>query len=99
METHFGGSRSHEGHVHPHQRQYDEQNPEIVNNMDHHDENEKDQLIKHPEDLDSDINTDYGKDSDGESLTNDEDASTDPNDVDDKPSFNGNNDDNRKDKP
>ena len=47
-------------------------------------------VIDHPEEVDSKANIDYSKRPDGKSLTNDEDADVDPNEVDDKPTFNGN---------
>ncbi len=98
METHFEGSRGSEHMSKPHQRQYDEQNPDNVNNMetDHHDNPQKDgdlaaQVVDHPEDVDSPVNTDFDTTSNSKkSLTQDEDAGTDPNDVNDKPSFNRN---------
>lgn len=43
-----------------------------------------------PEEIDSSVNLDYNRKPDGKSLTNDEDADVDPNEVDDKPTFNGN---------
>lgn len=62
-------------------------------NPDSHESNDKGDLlgkiIDHPEDIDSKINTDSAKKSNGTSLTNDEDADTDPNEVDNKPTFNG----------
>ena len=98
METHFEGSRGSEHMTHPHQRQYDEQNPDNVNHMetDNNNNPEKDidlaaQVVDHPEDVDSGANTDFGDNSNStESLTPDEDADTDPNEVNDKPSFNRN---------
>jgi len=48
-------------------------------------------MTDHPEDVDSKVNLDYTRKPDGKSLTNDEDADVDPNQVDDKPTFNGNN--------
>lgn len=98
METHFEGSRGSEHMTHPHQRQYDEQNPDNVDNMqtDNHDNPEKDsdlasQVVDHPEDVDSGVNTDFSNNSNSrDSLTQDEDANTDPNDVANKPSFNRN---------
>ena len=82
METHFEGSRGAEHASGPHQRQYDEQNPDNINNL----ESESDPR------LDSDINTDFEADpNSNESLTIDEDAGTDPNQVDDKPSFKNDN--------
>lgn len=97
METHFEGSRGSEPMTNPHQRQYDEQNPDNADHMqsDNHDNPEKDgdlasQVVDHPEDVDSPVNTNYGDNSDSlESLTPDEDADTDPNKT-DKPSFNRN---------
>ncbi len=50
--------------------------------------NEKRDVTK---DVDSDVNTDFKKNAPvGGSLTNDESASTDPNEVYDKPTFNRN---------
>jgi len=63
-------------------------------NPDSHDTKEKGDLLgkvtDHPEDVDSKVNLDYSRKPDGKSLTNDEDADTDPNEVDNKPTFNGN---------
>ena len=56
----------------------------------YHDEDptNKRKEVGNRDDLDSKVNTDYDKKSDGkESLTNDESANTDPNDVPDKPTF------------
>ncbi|HEX8562097.1 MAG TPA: hypothetical protein VF676_03860 [Flavobacterium sp.] len=101
METHFEGSRGSEHMTSPHQRQYDEQNPDNVNHMetdntDNLENPQKDvdlasQVVDHPEDVDSGINTQFGDNSDStKSLTPDEKANTNPNDVDNKPSFNRN---------
>lgn len=98
METHFEGSRGSEQQSSPHQRQYDEQNPDNANHFetDHNNNPTKDQdlaskVLDHPEDVDSGANADISKTSkDGKSLTNDESAKTNPNDVDDKPSFENN---------
>jgi len=63
-------------------------------NPDSHDTKDKGDLLgkvtDHPEDVDSKVNLDYSSKPDGKSLTNDEDADTDPNEVDNKPTFNGN---------
>lgn len=63
-------------------------------NPDSHEKKEKGDLlgkIEHrPEEIDSKVNLDYSRKPDGKSLTNDEDADVDPNEVDDKPTFNGN---------
>lgn len=40
-----------------------------------------------PNDLDSKVNTDFDRKPNGKSLTNDESADTDPNQVPDKPGF------------
>ena len=69
METHFEGSRGSDHNSNSHQRQYDEQNPENINQMD----------ADHREDFDKE-----------RSLTNDENADTNPNEVPDKPTFNRN---------
>ncbi|HEX8269642.1 MAG TPA: hypothetical protein VF581_07090 [Flavobacterium sp.] len=94
METHFEGSRGSESMSTPHQRQYDEQNPDNVNHVEsnHHDNPPNDddlaaQVIDHPEDVDSSANTDFEDIDTLESRTPDESASTDPNEVEDKPSF------------
>ena len=51
-----------------------------------------DKNIGNRDDLDSPVNKDFSKKSDGkESLTNDESAETDPNDVADKPTFRNDN--------
>lgn len=60
-------------------------------NQDHyHDDdavNKKDE-VGNREELDSKVNTSFDKKSDGkQSLTNDESADTDPNEVKDKPTF------------
>lgn len=87
METHFEGSRGSDHNSSPHQRQYDEQNPDIVNNMDGDKENDDASTSE----IDSEVNTDFGNNAKpGESLTDDESAKTDPNNVSDKPSFNRN---------
>lgn len=63
-------------------------------NPDSHEINDKGDLldkIEHrPEEIDSKVNLDYSRKPDGTSLTNDEDADVDPNEVDDKPTFDGN---------
>ncbi|HEU0136504.1 MAG TPA: hypothetical protein VFQ50_04375 [Flavobacterium sp.] len=95
METHFEGSRGSEHMSSPHQRQYDEQNPDNANviDTDHNNNPESNddlasQVIDHPEDVDSPVNADIsGTEKNGGSLTLDESGSTNPNDVDDKPSF------------
>lgn len=94
METHFEGSRGSDNMSSPHQRQYDEQNPDIANSTetDHNNNPENDsdlasKFIDHPEDIDSPVNAHIsGTEKRGGSLTNDESANTDPNDV-DKPSL------------
>ncbi len=99
METHFEGSRGSEGKTTPRQRQYDEKNPDNANTMDtDHNNNPKKEpdlaslATDHPEDLDSPVNADLEDTSkDGTSLTIDEDHDTDPNEVDDKPSFKNDN--------
>lgn len=63
-------------------------NPDSHNSKDKGDLLEK--ITDHPEHIDSKVNLDYSRKPDGKSLTNDEDPSTDPNEVDDKPTFNGN---------
>jgi len=82
METHFEGSRGSEQTSEAHQRQYDEQNRDTINHVDSDDDNQVKTVV----------NTDFEHSSDTESLTNDEDAGTDPNQVDDKPSFRNDND-------
>lgn len=42
-----------------------------------------------PEEIDSKVNLDSSRKPDGKSLTNDEDADVDPNEVDNKPTFGG----------
>ena len=63
-------------------------------NPDSHNSKDKGDLLgkitDHPEDIDSKVNLDYSRKPDGKSLTNDEDPATDPNEVDNKPTFNGN---------
>jgi hypothetical protein len=99
METHFEGSRGSEHMSSPHQRQYDEQNPDNANvsDTDHNnnpptDKDLASKMIDHPEDVDSPVNADIAEtEKHGGSLTNDESSKTNPNDVDDKPSFQKNN--------
>lgn len=63
-------------------------------NPDHLETTDKGDLLgkieNRPEEIDSSVNLDYNRKPDGKSLTNDEDADVDPNEVDDKPTFNGN---------
>lgn len=47
-------------------------------------------LTDDPKEVDSEVNLPKTKKPDGKSLTNDEDADVDPNEVDNKPTFNGN---------
>ena len=100
METHFGGSRGgSESKTTPRQRQYDEKNPDNANTTDvDHNNNPKNdsdlasKAVDHPEDVDSKVNTDIrGTSKDRNSLTIDEDFDVDPNEVDDKPSFENDN--------
>ncbi|MDR6967400.1 hypothetical protein J2X31_001411 [Flavobacterium arsenatis] len=63
-------------------------------NPDHHNTKEKGDLLgklaDNPEEVDSKVNLDFNNKPDGKSLTNDEDADTDPNKVANKPKFKGN---------
>lgn len=68
-----------------------EKNPDTFVN-DNPDTNQNDKNSGNRDDLDSPVNKDFGKKSDGkESMTNDESADTDPNDVADKPTFKNDN--------
>ena len=59
---------------------------------DNPDTSKNDKNIGNRDDLDSPVNKDFGKRSGGkESLTNDESADTDPNEVADKPTFKNDN--------
>ncbi|GEP51828.1 hypothetical protein FNO01nite_25000 [Flavobacterium noncentrifugens] len=59
---------------------------------DNPDTNHIDKNIGNRDGFDSPVNKDFGKKSDGkESLTNDESADTDPNEVADKPTFKNDN--------
>lgn len=89
METHFEGSRGSEHMTSPHQRQYDEQNPDNAN-VAETDQTDRSQNKDEASEVDSPINTSVPTEKNGGSLTNDESASANPDDA-DKPEFDNSN--------
>jgi len=74
----------HNENSHPDDHTFVNDNPDTANHFD--------ETVKTNETLDSTVNTDFKRASNGtQSLTNDEDADTDPNEVANKPTFKNNN--------